>query len=465
MPVDSSLDSSIPAAGRPRALRFAAASAACCLLGAGLLTGCGEDQAQLALEDASRQLTALNAGANARQWTSDEVYNDVLSKLSSLPGSPTEAQQAAAALMTAQAHRGLAELHAAEASDLMSNAQRLIGPGEAELRAFEAAQSRAEVAASFDPSSLQQAIDDRRQAARAELSAITTQISALQQQASQLGEQIAQQRADADEQRLLAAELQSQVDQQDAVAGVATAQRAHEARRAADAIALRALELEQQVGIIEQQIAELEILSEKSTAQLAALDEAENALTERTQRIRSEAAEAQTTAQQAAQRFTAVVSGDGGLDQHHATLIPAPFDSAVEAYERAIRSAQQARSTDRASASLALGLAHHALANLHITRAEGLAAYASMLDAAGDLPGGQQFASRASQATDRLREHTLAAGAAYEEAIGGYEGSGARQEAADIRDELTARLAQLRARVLDEPLPAEDADDGGEGEG
>jgi len=53
------------------------------------------------------------------------------------------------------------ELHAAEASALMSNAQRLIGPGEAELRAFEAAQSRAEVAASFDPASLRQAISTR----------------------------------------------------------------------------------------------------------------------------------------------------------------------------------------------------------------------------------------------------------------------------------------------------------------
>lgn len=436
------------------------------LLIGGSLVGCGEDKAQEAIDDAARQLTSINAGANGRQWSSDAVYEKVRQSLGSLPGSASEVQKASAALLVAQAERGLAERDASQASDMMSESLRLIGPAEAELRAFVSHMARAQAAEAFDPAPLYAELETRRTQTKAEIDTIEQKIDQERAQAGALHEQVEALRAQADESRLRAAELQAQADAQDAVAAVATARAAHEARRKADAIALKALSIEQEALAHEQVASELQIFREKSDAQLAAQIKARQSIQERATRVKAEATQARTDADAAAQALRTSLSGDGGLDQFHAARIPEPFDKAVKQYEASIRSAQAARTVDRGSASLAIALAQQALANLHTTRGEGLMSYAALLEATGkqDLPGASEYTSRAQQARQRAAEQAQAAAEAYEAAISGYEASGARGEAADIRDSLSKRLGELRALVLDEEIPpaqAAPADDEG----
>lgn len=438
------------------------------LVAAGSLAGCGEDETQTALDDAARKLTSTNAGSNGRQWSSDTVYESVLQSLSSLPASANESQKASASLLVAQAERGLGERDASQASDLMSEALRLIGPTEAELRAFASHTARAEDAEVFDPAPLYAELKARSEQAAAESAKIQQEIDQRRVQAAKLREQVATLRATADGHRLQAAELQAQADAQSAVAGVPTAQRAHEARRQADTIAIEALSIEQDAIALDQVAAELEIYRQKSDAQLAAQKKARDGVEQRAARIKAEASEAREAASQSAQALRALLSGEGGLDQFHATRISEPFEAAIRHYETSIRSAQAARSEDRGSASLAIGLAQHALANLHTTRGEGLMAYAALLEAAGQqpVPGASEYASRAQQARQRAAEQAQAAADAYEAAISGYNASGARGEAADIRDSLSARLHELRALVLDEPIEAANAgEENGEDDG
>ncbi len=437
---------------------------------AGSLAGCGEDKAQDALDQASRQLTSINAGSNGRQWSTDKVYQSVVSSLKSLPGSASEAQQAAASLMVAQAERGLAELDARDASLLMGDAMLLIGPAEAELRAITSHAARAAEAQAFDPSAQFARLKQRAGEAQSQAASIGSKIEAHNTEASTLREQVASLRLKADEYRLQAADLQAQADSQTAVAGVSAAERAHAARREADTLALQALAVEQQAMTEDQQAAELAILQQKFVEQLAALKQAEQGLEQRATRMKAEAAEASAAATEASQTFQASLSGEGGLDQHHATLIPEPFDKAISQYQGSVRSAQAARSVNRGSASLAIGLANQALANLHTSRGEGLVGYAALLQAAGDagVPGASEYASRASQARERAGEHATMAAEAYEAAIGGYEGSGAKGNAAEVRDSLAARLKELQSLVLDQQAapesfaPAETPDNEGD---
>ncbi len=437
------------------------------LIVAGSLVGCGEDQTQIALDDAARKLTSINAGANGRQWSSDKVYESVLQSLSSLPGSANDSQKSSASLLVSQAERGLGERDASQASDLMSEALRLIGPAEAELRAFASHTARAEAAEAFDPAPLYADLKARSERATAEGAKVQQEIDQRRAQAATLREQVAALRATADSHRLQAAELQAQADAQSAVAGVPTAQRAHDARRQADTIAIEALSIEQDAIALDQIAAELEIYRQKSDSQLAAQAKARDGLEQRAARIKTEASEARAAASQSAQALRALLSGEGGLDQFHATRISEPFEGAIRQYEASIRSAQAARSMNRGSASLAIGLAQHALANLHTTRGEGLMSYAAMLEAAGQqsVPGASEYASRAQQARQRAAEQAQAAADAYEAAISGYEASGARGDAADIRDSLAARLHELRALVLDEPIGAATGEEVGEDNG
>ncbi len=451
MPVSIAIKRLSPFSGRVLPLACALA------LIAGSLAGCGEDEAQDALDQASRELTSINAGANGRQWSTDKVYESVVSSMKSLPGSASEAQKAAASLMVAQAERGLAELDARTASQLMGDAMLLIGPAEAELRAITSHAARAAEAQAFDPAPQFAQLKQRTDDAKREIASIGSQIDAHSAKATSLREQVAALRLKADEHRLRAADLQAQADSQSAVAGVSAAERAHAARREADTLALQALAIEQQAITEDQQAAELAIFQQKFVEQLAAQEQAKQGLEQRASRMKAEASEAQSQAQQASNTFQASLSGDGGLDQHHATLIPEPFDKAINQYQSSVRSAQAARSINRGSASLAIGLANQALANLHTSRGEGLAGYAALLQAAANasVPGASEYANRAKQARERAGEHAKLAAEAYEAAISGYEGSGAKGNAAEVRDSLAARLKELQSLVLDQQAAPE----------
>ena len=448
-----------------------AALALSCSLLVGL-TGCGEDKAQQAIDEAARSLAALNAGAGGRQLSIDSVYERVRTGLGSLPGSASESQKAAASLLIAQAERGLAEREATQAAIHMGEALRLIGPAEAELRSFMLNTARAADAQSYNPAPLLADLTQRRAQAQAESTRLQAEIAAQEQLAAQLNQQVATLREQADEFRLKAADLQSQATAGGPTAGLPNAQAAHEARRAADAIALQAQAIEQDAMAASRAAAELEIEGQKFIEQIQALDQAQESVVQRQQSAQTEATAARQAAEQAASLLQATLSGEGGLDALHASIIPGSFEPAIRGYEASIRTAQGARAEQRGSASLAIALANQSLANLHSSRAEGLMGYVAVLEAAAreGVPGAQAFTTRAQQARERAAEHVQAAATAYEAAIENYEASGAQGEAKSTRDSLSARLGELRGLVLDQqvapesfsPIDRSDSDESGD---
>jgi hypothetical protein len=433
-----------------------AALALSCSLLVGL-TGCGEDKAQQAIDEAARTLAAINAGAGGRQLSVDTVYERVRTGLGSLPGSASDSQKAAASLLIAQAERGLAEREATQAAIHMGEAMRLLGPAEAELRSFMLNTSRAADAQSYNPAPLLADLTQRRAQAQAQSARLQAEIAAQEQLAAQLNQQVATLRAQADEFRLKAADLQSQATAGGPTAGLPSAQAAHEARRAADGIALQAQAIEQDAMAAARAAAELEIEGQKFTEQIQALDLAQESVVQRQQSTQAEATAARQAAEQAASLLQATLSGEGGLDALHASIIPASFEPAIRGYEASIRTAQSARAEQRGSASLAIALANQSLANLHSSRAEGLLGYVAVLEAAAreGVPGAQAFTTRAQQARERAAEHVQAAATAYDAAIENYEASGAQGEAKSTRDSLSARLGELRALVLDQQVAPE----------
>lgn len=444
---------------RPRPLRSAhllARVGAIVLVSASLI-GCGEDRAQSLIDDAARQLATINAGASGRQLSADRVYTQVRTALGNLPGSASESQKAAAALMLSQVERGLAEREAFAASERMGDAHRLLGPAEAELRAFELHKAAAASAAAFDPASLLADLRQRRAASENAEAQVRSRIEAARNRAKELNDRVSALRAQADEHRLRAAELQAQATERGPTAGLSQATAAHEARRAADAAALEAHALELEAQSASREADEYEIERQKFVEQAGALDQARNSVTQRQTSAQAEAATARQAAEQAAAALRDVLSGDEKLDALHSQIIPASFDAAVRGYEASIRQAQGARSTQRGSASLAIALANQALANLHATRAEGLLSYAALLEssARAGVPGAQTLADRGTQARQRASEHVRAAATAYDAAIENYQATGARSDAASIRDSLTGRLGELRAMVLDEQVSPE----------
>lgn len=431
-----------------------AASSAAALL----LLGCGDaEEARLAIENAARELSVLNAGEGTRAPAAEARYEAAARLIQGVEGS--EAQNAALAILDAQIKHGLAEPAALEAMRLEALAQARIAEAEAELRGWASHHARAASSSAFDPAPALAELDAREGDRRAQMEAERASSSALAQEIDAIRTEAEALRERANGIRARAAEALAQGQAMSPTAGLAAVQEAHELNRQADAIELDSERLTAEAARLEPTKTEHDVVAEKLQRQLAVLDEARRATRARQAELERESAEARALADDAAERLEQVLRASGS-DPTAQGLIPlregalrASLEEASNGFEASASAAGRARQHNRGGASLAIGRAQHALGGLRITEAEGYGAFAQLMERCAAmspaLPGQARYAESAKAAREAEAAAVAQAAEALQAAQDAFGGAGARGGAAEQLDRVNALLGRLALLAQD----------------
>jgi chromosome segregation ATPase len=442
------------------------------------LAGCGRDDGEQALSDATIKLAALDVGVGTRmpEGVSTQTYNEVVQSMQPL-ASGQGALAADAAVLLSNAQRGLGIHHAAEAAELEKNALNMMPGIRARLRAWQMHNAAAAAAAAYDPAPELARIDADVRARQEDAERVRAAKQEIEQRIAGLLNQVADRLSQASALRDQAGSLQLQIPAVSATEGLALAEQIRELSRQADKLEFEARDLKNQADNLALDVASAEVEITKLTTQGELFGQSRAAVQSRAKAAQEHAASARGDAQEAAVEIAERVdTGEGALTPYRQQQVAPATERAISQFQTAAASARPATSSARRSnAQLALGQAQQSLGDAHWTSALGLDTYAQLMEelaaAEPPLPSAAEYASRAQQARTQANESRQAAYDAYQAAKSAFGATGASGDAKALLDQVSARLNEI-SRAVGKGVVSEEtlggledpADDGDEAE-
>lgn len=469
--------------------RRAAALAACAgLLWAG---GCGRDAGEQALSDASITLASLNAGVGTPmpRETVAKGLQGVIGDLQPLT-SGSGAVAADASLLVSSAQRGLGLQAAGEAVRLQRRGLSRLPMIRAELEAWMMHSAAATAATAYDPAQEFARIDESVRARQQEAERERASKAAIDAEVSGLLGQVAGRLAEASTLRGTAGEVRLRIPGVSETEGLALTEQIRELSREADRLEFEARGLKTQADRRNVDLRAAEVAIAKLEAQIDLLARSRAAVQTRQSAAQEKAAAARGAAQQAANAIAALVdtatgpvppglaevmsavggelelsveeifgSGPAALTPFMEQTLAPTIADAVRQLETAASTARKAGTLRRNGSQVAAGEAQQSLGDVRWAEANGLDAYAQMLEelvsAQPALPSAAEYASRARASREAALTAKQAAYDAYQEAVKAYQGSGAKGDVADRIEEVGRKLNAISKVVGDGVVDAE----------
>jgi hypothetical protein len=397
------------------------------------IAGCERDtSASLALKKAESEIRGLIPGREhvPHQQVRDTTYGNVLTTLRPVLQNGTETQKATAAAMIAQAHAGLAEAPAAEASqrEIESHAAAI------RLRAahthFLTQSAKAEAAAGYDSRPELEGIEAQVRTLDQEQRDLEQKKAQIDQQVQQLRTQAADLMAQARKKREEAATIKGRIPNETATRGEELMQQAYAITRDADALELQAATLDAQAAKVQPDSEQAQLDIERVHNQKALLDSAREQVQSRHQARREEAATARAAANKVADEIKELVRT---IDSMRSGELSKAWEEAAQNYQQAATSARQSASRgSKGSAFMAVGSYQQSLGDLYWTRAQGQEDWATILEAlaTSEPPVSADFQTLATNARASAKDYLDQATEAYIAANEAYQNAGGSGEAA-----------------------------------
>lgn len=423
---------------------LAACGAACGLAACG-----GSDPANDAVQQAALTINTLSLGG-ANPTPDIELrlaaYRKIVSDLQPHTSASTPATASVASILVARAHMGLGSYEADAVAAAELQARDLLRAVRLQFDRYVAEQAQAASADAYDPAPYLADLDRQIQEKDAEIAAAWANKSALDKALAELEEKAAAASSLASQQRQLETRLRQRAINASAVEQADLIGRANEHKRAADARDKEASLLRAQAAQRAPEGIALQAEIDRLTAQRKLLDEAKAEIRAFAKASDDRAAASRAAAMEAAAQVSRLV---GDLAKLRAG-IPERAERAAEAFDRAAQAASAAGRVGGESATTAMlaeAQAKHAKADLMFTRARGLHAYASLLQAMADatppLPDSAAFASQAGAAKAEADKLAAEARELLAEVQETYAGAGGRGDVADRLQRLAASMEEL----------------------
>lgn len=420
------------------------------ILGVLAVIGCDrETDGAKAVQSAATELVASTGGgvAPASASVRDSTFKSVASKVTTPASESAGSEQAAALLLLADSQFGQAAGPATAITQAEHKARMAMGSIGNLLSLWSNHSAVAGVAESFDPSKRmgelatgKLALDAQEAQTAKEQQEIEARVNGLRSQAGAKLQAAAARQGEYE--AIMARALRvSATEAADLV------REANAIRRQGDALRLEGEKINADAEAIAPLIGEAALRVAQFRNQKADLERQEAELLHRKSEAERQASEARTAATVAANK----------LDEYVTTL-NALRDEAKDAYVRAVElygksasSAQRAMSESKVVARLAQGSAQHALAQLHIQRAQDLKVYATLMETIGNsnpkVPAVQPplpYASKYAQSGMAAREETKAM---LEAAASAYENAASAISGVQVQGEVKERLTALGAAL------------------
>ena len=410
-----------------------------------LAGGCTpNDPADTALAEAARTLETLSS--DGTQLSSDparlrEGIDKIVARAREVnSGKATQAQKAAAAVLSARASAILSLVESRQAQQGITQLTQLVGSGREALSQYLQAAGSADANSRFDLSAERNKLATQQTRHEADAQKAEQDASRLDAQAKTLEGQAATLSTRASDLRRQAAELRAQVQGVSATEGLTLVERAAKLDRDASAVDAQIAGINGQIAALRPQIADARLRASASRRQRELLESAEKALTDRQSMIQSQASESRNTAGERARTFAQRLAD---ARRARAESVEPAMEKAITAIRAASNGAREAEQSDRGIRLSRAGYLQSE-GDLLLLRARATQDLASLLlaagaaspavpDAANLAAEGQKLASEADAALTEARERFTAAQEIYADAASAGGGS----------DELKARLGRI----------------------
>lgn len=412
----------------------------------GLAAGCDRDgDARAAIDTANVQLATLDSGlGNAPASASrDRIYTEVVSSLSEAASSDRAAYASSANVLIAKAHAGLAESPAATASAIEADSLNRARVLRADLSQWLEMSAIAIAAEKYDPAPEVAALESQIKEIAEAIGGLT---SVREQTAGRHAAQAAEAEGLAGQSltiRNAIGELRIRSTTVSATEAATISEQIRVQSRAADALDRKASEIMAEASPLVPQISEIDLNIAGLNNQIESLRAAQAAATQRGQDAATEATEARTLANTAAERLDKAVTE---LNQLREGDLARAYEQAIRSLTSASAAARKAATDDRTGSKLAEGAALQLTGDLYWQQAHGLTEHQSLMAALAAaepaLPRSGAYDGFAADANAARGETLIKAAEAYEQAMSALTSSGARGEASE-RLERVGRMLEL----------------------
>ncbi|MBK9189139.1 MAG: hypothetical protein IPM33_09320 [Phycisphaerales bacterium] len=438
------------------------------ILGVLTLVGCDrESDAAKAVRSGATELVATTGGgaAPASPSVRDATFKSVSSKVTTPATESSGSEQAAALLLLSESQFGQAAAPAQAIVEAERKARSAMATIGTLLDLWSTHSAVADVAESFDPSArlseiakAKEALDAQAAQAGVEQQQIEARVNALRTQAGEKLQAAASRQGEYE--AIMARALRVSATQ-----AAELVREANAIRRQGDALRLAGETINADADAIAPLIEEAQLRVAQLRNQKADLERQEAELRQRREAAQQRASEARTAATVAANQLDEYVTA---LNNYRDEAKDA-YSRAVELYGKSASTAQRANSDSPSMARMAQGGAQHALAQLHVQRAQDLKVYATLLETIGNanpkapavqppLPYASKYAQAGKAARDEAAEMLAAAAAAYDNAKTAFESVRAQGETKDRLTALGAALERAKEKAegkgLDEAAAA-----------
>lgn len=436
--------------------------AACCAPLA--LAACTkQDPVAQALTEAQIELAALSPGGNAAVADSykKQTYQKVVSILQPVSDQGGPGQTAAAWMLIAQAQMGLAELPAAEASQIQRTTLNQIAEARSLLTQWVSLNAVASAADTYDPSSELAEIDATIARKEAEIVQVRQAKAAIDNEVLDLKAQAAAQQKAAKGASDIEARVRTQAVKLSHTQATDLIKEANVHKRASDGYAVKAAILLAEAAKIEPESAQLALNIEKLENQREKLGQARTESQDRAAMAKERASLARASAAAVAQQISQYVST---LQTVRNDELKPKSEAALSAYKQAAASSRKIVAGARTSGQLSVAAAQQSLGDALWTSAEGARAFSELLGAlVGSqpaLPEARAYAATMSQTNDLLNDLLEQAGAAYEAAHSANSSARARGETQErierINKLLASAVTSTTGKSIDDPNADQD---------
>lgn len=415
-----------------------------------------------AVRSAGNKLAALSpaGGQPASIAARQKVYTGIKADLQSKLSGGTKSENAAAAVLLAQATNGLAQIPAAAAADLAS--QNL--HDEVEIRAtltrWFTHSALADAAAKYDPA-------PELAAADADMKKVEDSLAAQQKHKADVDKRVADLRAQAQQISGQAHSIQQQssefrakIPNETAVAGAGLMQQARDSGRKADGLEVQAATLEAQAAQVAPEAPEIQLEIDKLMLQKDMLTQAKAEVQQKVEESHKQATESRKDAKGAADKLDELVKGLLAREEE----VKKQTDEAVSQYEAAAASAAKGQTEMKSTAQMSVGSSRQSAADAQWVLAQSYTTIAETLESCANAsyatPSAADLKSKAAEARTAAKAALDAASQSYESAFQAYDGAGAKGAAETVMETLKRRISDSHHKVANGSADLMPADTG-----
>lgn len=425
-----------------------------------LAGGCTqEDPTEIAIQRASAALANLTGGGRViapQPGAREKSFKEIVSTLQAHAKDPDPGQAAAVNALSARAKAGLAELKSSPALDLEGRSLGAMSQVRSSLEVWLVQNARAAAADSYNPAPELASLEGIAADLKAKAADAQARKAKLEAEVASLRQQSAQVLAQGRQKREEAARISAEASAMSATSGLPLVERATAVGREADKLDVAVGELEAQIASKQPSIDQLQRDLTSLASQSEQTTRAEQAVKDRAQNTKQQAAEARAAAAAAGQAIARQVEELAAARSGELVTLS---DQAASGYRDAISAARESGTKAgnnpkaRTSSNLATGMYQQALGETLAARARGLTAHADLLAAlAAAKPALPKQAEYAAEAV-KLREE---AAAKIDEAKQALTDAHSSFDAAGDKEKLKSLIERLE-RLAGVQKPAEEA--------